>query len=135
MDGITNDELIDKAASVINDRKIDDFNHVGQVGAALVTDKGNIYTGVCIDAGSGMGFCAEASAIAAMVTAGETRITKIVATWEEGDVLYVVAPCGRCRQFISFFDEDNINADIILGKDKVVKLSELLPHYNEYSKV
>ena len=133
---ITNDELVQKATSVINARKIDDVNFVGQVGCALVTDKGNIYAGVCIDTGSGMGFCAEANAIGSMVTAGENRIEKIVASWKDdkGDT-YVVSPCGRCRQFMFAMDKENVNTEVILNKDVVVKLSELLPHLNEYNKI
>jgi len=35
-----------------------------------------------------------------MVTAGEYQITKIVAVWRDADdTLYVVPPCGRCREF------------------------------------
>ncbi len=79
---ITNKALIEKAKSVVNPRKIRDFL-VGDVGSALVTDKGNIYLGVCMDISSGIGFCAEHSAIAAMVTAGEYRIAKIVAVWKD----------------------------------------------------
>jgi cytidine deaminase len=135
MQNMTNEELIQKATSVINERKTDQYT-VGQVGSALITDKGNIYTGVCIDTGSGMGFCAEASAIASMITAGEHKIKKIVATWkdEKGD-LYIASPCGRCREFISTFDESNINAEVILDKNAVSTLKELLPHRREYNKV
>ena len=110
MNKISNEELIKKATSVINARNIDEYNTIGQVGCALLTDKGNVYTGVCIDTSSGMGFCAEASAIAAMVTAGENKIVKIAATWKDGANVYVVSPCGRCREFITKFDKDNINA-------------------------
>lgn len=132
---MTNEELIKKATSVISTKKINEYT-LGDVGCALVTEKGNVYTGVCIDTGSGMGFCAEASAIAAMVTAGEFKIKKIVATWkdEKGDV-YVLPPCGRCREFIGHFHEDNLNTEVILSKNEVVKLSELLPHHHEYNKV
>ena len=35
----------------------------GTVAAAFLTDKGNVYTGVCIDVPAGMGFCAEHSAV------------------------------------------------------------------------
>jgi hypothetical protein len=74
---------------------------VGDVASTLVTDRGNRYSGVCIDTGSGTGFCAEHSAIAAMVTAGEYRIARIVAAWRGDDgVLQVLSPCGRCREFI-----------------------------------
>lgn len=133
---VSNEELIQKATSVINSRKIDDVNFVGQVGCALITDKGNVYTGVSIDTGAGMGFCAEANAIGSMVTAGESRIEKIVATWKDGkgDV-YVVSPCGRCRQFICAMNKENINTEVILNKESVVKLSDLLPHLNEYNKI
>ncbi|MBI2971536.1 MAG: cytidine deaminase [Candidatus Aenigmarchaeota archaeon] len=71
MGKVTNEQLIQKAKSVVRPRKIAHGFTVGDVGCALVTDKGTMYLGVCIDACSGMGFCAEHSAIAAMVTHGE----------------------------------------------------------------
>ncbi|MGH2428244.1 MAG: hypothetical protein ACRDGV_05055 [Candidatus Limnocylindria bacterium] len=71
-------ELIESAQAVLNPHRVGD-RLFGDVGATLVTDRGNRYSGVCIDTGSGTGFCAEHSAIAAMVTAGEYRIAKIVA--------------------------------------------------------
>ena len=80
MTELTNDELIARAAAVVSPRKVGDYL-VGDVGAALLTEQGHVYVGVCIDATSGMGFCAEHSAIAAMVTARECRIAKIVAVW------------------------------------------------------
>ncbi|WP_199315039.1 helix-turn-helix domain-containing protein [Streptomyces cadmiisoli] len=40
-----------------------------------------LHSGVCIDTGSGTGFCAEHAAIAAMVAAREYRIAKVVAVW------------------------------------------------------
>ncbi len=121
------EDLIHKAAAVVNPQRIGD-RLVGDVGCALVTEKGNVYLGVCLDLPSGTGFCAEASAIAAMVTAGELRISRIVAVWkdEEGRA-YVVSPCGRCREFIRQMHEGNLETDIVLGRNKVVKLSELLP--------
>ena len=51
------------------------------VGCALVTEKGNVHLGVCIDVSCGIGFCAEHGAIAAMLMNGESRIAKIVAVW------------------------------------------------------
>ena len=102
---------------------------MGDVGASLVTEAGNVYVGVCIDMPSGTGFCAEVSAIAAMVTAGEFRISRIVAVWkdENGDA-YVVSPCGRCREFIRQMHEGNLDTGVILGPGEVVALRDLLPH-------
>ncbi|MBU4502286.1 MAG: cytidine deaminase [Nanoarchaeota archaeon] len=134
MKELTNDELIEKAGSVINTKMIGEFK-VANVGAALVTDKGNVYLGVSIDVGSGVGFCAEHSAIAAMVTAGEYKMAKIVAVWKDEKGVYVVSPCGRCREFIRQIDKSNIGTEVILSKDKSVKLSELLPYSDSFEKV
>ena len=96
----------------------------------MLSAGGNLYYGVCIDVSSGIGFCAEHSAIGAMITAGETSIAKIVAVCE-GDI--VLPPCGRCREFMYQIDNTNLeNTDVILRADKVVKLKALLPHpYDE----
>ena len=66
---MTNDELVNKAASLIKAKKVGAFT-VADVGCALITDQDNVYSGVCIDTGSGMGFCAEHNAIGSMITAG-----------------------------------------------------------------
>jgi cytidine deaminase len=123
---MTNEELIKKAQSVVKPRRIAHNYGVGDVGCALLSADGNVYVGVCIDASSGMGFCAEHSAIAAMVTHGEQRIRKIVAVLGDGKIL---PPCGRCREFMHQIDKHNLDeTDVILGKDKTAKLRELLPH-------
>jgi cytidine deaminase len=126
---VSNDDLIQKAIGVLNPRKISSCAEAASVGCALLTGKGNIYTGVCIDTACGIGFCAEHSAIAAMVTAGETDIKTIVAVnWNKS----IMAPCGRCREFMYQIDDNNKNADIIMPGGKVIKLSDLLPcHWME----
>jgi cytidine deaminase len=122
---MTNDELIEKARSVANPRKIGRGCTAGDVGCALVTEAGNLYLGVCIDISCGIGFCAEHSTIAAMVTHGEQHIRKIVAVLKDGTVL---APCGRCREFMHQIDSRNLEeTEVVLGRDRVVRLRELLP--------
>jgi cytidine deaminase len=124
MTQISNEELIEKAKSVLKPRKIKHGFTVGDVGCALVTDKGNVYLGVSIDTCCGIGFCAEHSAIAAMVTHGEHIIKKIVAVVEDGTP---ISPCGRCREFMNQMHQENIDAEVIIGKGKSVKLKDLLP--------
>jgi cytidine deaminase len=127
--GHTTEELIRRAALVVNPRRVGD-RLFGDVGCALSTTAGNVYLGVCIDTGSGTGFCAEHSAIAAMVTAREYTIAQIVAVWkDEHGAVYVMPPCGRCREFIRQVSEENLEADVILGADNVVKLKALLPYH------
>ena len=74
----TNREVIDTAQGMLNPRWVGG-RLFGNVASVLITARGSRYSGVCIDTGSGTGFCAEHSAIAAMVTAGEYQIAKIVA--------------------------------------------------------
>lgn len=63
-------ELYQKAVEVLDPRQVSENVETGGVAAALVTDKGNVYRGVCIDTACSLGFCAEHAAIAAMFTAG-----------------------------------------------------------------
>jgi cytidine deaminase len=122
---ITFDELYQKARSVLNPRKLSSEAEAGGVGAALLSDSGAIYTGVCIDTACSMGFCAEHAAAAAMVTAGENRVLKMVAVGWDGKIM---PPCGRCREFISQLHDDNLAAEVLVAEGTVVRLKDLLPY-------
>ena len=118
-------ELYEKAKSVLNPRRLSEYAEAGGVGAAILTEAGNVYTGVCIDTSSSMGFCAEHAAAAAMITAGESRVLKMVAVDWDGSIL---PPCGRCREIISQLNDENFKAEVMVGEGKVVTLKELLPY-------
>ena len=122
---MTFDLLLEKAKSALNYRQLSDSADAGNVAAAILTDRGNVYVGVCIDTSCGMGFCAEHSAAAAMITAGENTVKKLVAVNDRGNIL---PPCGRCREFISQIGENNLDAEVLVKKDTVVKLRDLLPY-------
>jgi cytidine deaminase len=132
---MNNQQLIEKAASVVNLRSIGDYS-MGDVGCALVSNCGKVFTGVCIDVGSSMGFCAEHNAVGSMITEGEYQIEKIVAVWkdEAGDV-FVLSPCGRCREFMLQVNGANAETEVLLGADESVKLIELLPRANSFTRV
>ena len=120
--------LYDRARSVQNERKISPLMEVGSVGAAILTDKGNIYTGVCIDTACGMGMCAERNAMANMLTNGESRITKGVAVMPDGSS---GTPCGVCREFMMQLGKEGKDIEILLSLEplKIVKLGEQLPDW------
>jgi cytidine deaminase len=122
------DDLIDAAGAVLHPHPVGD-RVFGDVASALITDTGSVYVGVCIDTASGTGFCAEHAAIAAMVTAREYKIAKIVAVWQADDrgALHVVPPCGRCREFIGQIDPANLDTEVVLGRQRTSRLRELLP--------
>ena len=113
------------ACKVLNPRQLSKNAYAGSVAAALLTDRGSIFTGVCIDTPCSMGFCAEHAAAAAMVTAGEHRIVKLVAVTENGTV---IPPCGRCREFLCQLHDQNELCEVLLGDGSVKTLSELLPN-------
>lgn len=104
---------------------------LGGVGCALLTKMGNVYEGVSIDVACGIGFCAEHSAVANMVSQHETEIAMIVAVNNEGAIL---SPCGRCRELLSLINPKNRSAKIVVKAGKTVTLSQLLPFNWEDSK-
>jgi cytidine deaminase len=122
---MTFDELYKRACSVLNPRKLSEDAEAGGVGAAILTDKGNVYVGVCIDTACSMGFCAEHAAAAAMITAGENRVVKMIAVGWDG---HIMPPCGRCREFICQLHDDNLDTEVMVKKDVVLTLKELLPY-------
>ena len=97
--------LKDVAMKLAGDTTVSKYVRCGHVACALLTDKGNVYTGISINAKCGIGFCAEHSAIADMLKAGESKIVKLVSASENS----VVVSCGRCLEFIRQIDEYNVN--------------------------
>ena len=127
---MSNEALIQAASQLVQPKTIDNAD-MGGVACVLLTDKNTIFQGVCIDTISGMGFCAEHTAISQMITQGEYKISKIVAVKkdDEGNI-FVLAPCGRCREFMHQTNKENIHTRVVLGKNKTVELAELLPYRN-----
>jgi cytidine deaminase len=124
MEDTINETLIKAAKGVAKFHKATKDVSFGHVGCALLTDKGKIYTGVSIDAWCGIGFCAEHSAIASMLTNGEHRIKKIVSVNARNGA--ILPPCGRCREFMYQVTRDK-GVIVLLGKGKEATLKELLP--------
>ena len=122
------DELYAAASKARRGRTISPFVEAGQVGAAILTESGNIYTGVCIDTASSLGMCAERAAIAAMITAGESRIDKLVAVTRDGRV---GSPCGACRELMMQLDADSGDIEILTDHEtkKTLRLSDLMPDW------
>lgn len=122
---MTFDELYQQAKAVLNPRKLSASAEAGGVGAALLSASGKVYTGVCIDIACSIGFCAEHAAAAAMVTAGESQVLKMIAVNWDGRIM---PPCGRCREFISQLHDDNCNTAVMISEDVILTLQDLLPY-------
>ncbi|MFB0559252.1 MAG: cytidine deaminase [Dehalococcoidales bacterium] len=122
---MTKKDLIDQAFGVTGDYQPSDDCTSGSVGAALITKAGNVYTGICIDCASSLGFCAEHSAIAEMLKHKESEIEMIVAVDTSKKIL---PPCGRCRELIYQVNKTNVNTKVVIAHNKTILLKELLPH-------
>ena len=119
-------ELIDKAKGILGKFQLSQQGlTAGSVSSALMTSKGNIYTGICLDLACGIGFCAEHAAIAEMLKARETQIEYIVAVKSER----ILMPCGRCRELMLQVSKENLNTRVIVDNTSYVMLSELLPKH------
>lgn len=77
-----------------------------EVGAALRTRDGQIFSGIHFETATGFAsVCGEVAAISCMVAAGHRDLEVIAAVWRgpHGDH-YLLPPCGRCREVISDFN-------------------------------
>jgi cytidine deaminase len=109
---------------VVAPRQLTDSATCGTVGAALETASGEVFAGVCVDTASSLGFCAEHAAAAAMLTAGQSIVVRMVAVNRHGAVL---PPCGRCREFISQLDVANGDTLVMVDAGTTIALRDLLP--------
>ncbi len=132
---VTVKELIKMAYDVQGLRKLPNGLDSGEVGVALVTKDGSVYTGINIEFYCSLGHCAECSAISEMLKDNKTEIEMIVAVDREK----VLPPCGRCRELMMQVCADGKNIKVVLGDDGSYKLlGELIPNYwnnegmNEY---
>ena len=116
--------LYQKALKINPERKLSDLASCGGCGSALLTENGKTYTGICIDAACGLGFCAEHSAIAEMLKNGESRVAEIIAVMSDGNIL---PPCGRCRELLSQINPGNKETVVHVSQRKSRLLSKLLP--------
>ena len=113
------------AKAAVNPKKISEQMYSGGVGAAVITKKGNIYKGVCIDTDCSLGMCAERNAISTMITNGEFEIEMVVAVDKKGNVL---PPCGACREFMLQLKNSSDIKVLVDNKGTVVKLTDLVPY-------
>ncbi|MBK8946569.1 MAG: cytidine deaminase [Ignavibacteriae bacterium] len=99
-----------------------------RVGAALLSENGEIYTGVNIENSSyGLTNCAERTAIFKAVSEGETKFKTIVITSDAEDF---ISPCGACRQVMMEISGKNLEV-VMTNRDneiRILTLEELLPY-------
>ena len=121
--------MYEAAKAVQKNRKISDYVEAGAVAAAILSDTGKIYTGICVDTASTLGICAERNAIFQMLTNGEHRISRVLAVMPDGKT---GAPCGACRELMVQLNPGQYQGIQIMldyENEKIITLGELTPHW------
>lgn len=103
-----------------------------QVGAALLTAEGEIYTGCNIENASyGATNCAERTAVFKAVSEGRRKFSAIVIAggMEGRDPVDYAYPCGICRQVLREFGGEDFRVIVAKSLDdyREFPLDELLP--------
>lgn len=95
------------------------------VGAALITDSGEVFNGANVENASyGLTICAERTAAVSAVAAGHRAFRAIAVAGPESTV---TAPCGACRQFLNEFNPELTVAYTTPDGVRVTTLDKLLP--------
>lgn len=101
------------------------------VGAAVLDEHGQVHAGCNVEnAAYPQGWCAEASALAAMVAAGGRRVMAVAVCAEAAQAAAPVTPCGGCRQKLREFAAADCPVWVAdtQGLRATYTLGELLPH-------
>ncbi len=98
-----------------------------KVGAAIRAASGQVFVGCNVEnVAYPEGTCAEAGAIAAMVAAGETRLTEVFVI---ADCPSPIPPCGGCRQKLAEFGAGDVSVTLATtdGDEQLTTIGDLLP--------
>ena len=99
-----------------------------QIGAALKTKDGTIYTGCNIENASfGLTNCGERTAIFKAVSDGHKELAEIAIY---GETQEPVSPCGACRQVMAEFFEPSSLVTLIAKNGQTLEMTvgDLLPY-------
>jgi cytidine deaminase len=101
------------------------FSHF-QVGAALESDDGRVFTGCNIEnATYGLTVCAERVAVWKAISEGVRKFQRIAVT---ADTDILTPPCGACRQILWEFCGDlEVTLVNLHGKMETLRLTDLFP--------
>ncbi|WP_299349868.1 cytidine deaminase [uncultured Shimia sp.] len=117
---------LQKAALAVRENAYAPYSNF-KVGAAILAADGTVFAGCNVEnIAYPEGTCAEAGAIAAMIAAGETRLTEVYVV---ADSPHPVTPCGGCRQKLSEFGTGDVTVTLanLEGVEEKMTLADLLP--------
>ncbi|MGP9643284.1 MULTISPECIES: cytidine deaminase [unclassified Halomonas] len=117
--------LVNTLLDALNNAYVPYSDH--PVAAVMVCPDGQQFVGANVEVAHYKGLCAEASAISAMVTAGQRKLAKV---YVMGPGEHLCTPCGDCRQRIREFATPDTQIMVISRQGEVLKtytMETLLP--------
>jgi cytidine deaminase len=112
------------AAASARDRAYAPYSRY-KVGAALLTDRGEVVTGCNVENASyGLGVCAERHAVGAAVALGARSFRAMAVVTDSSPP---APPCGACRQVLAEFGDYPIILANTGEERRVTSIAELLP--------
>ena len=119
------DRLI-QAATEVREKAYAPYSHF-KVGAALLTEQGEIITGCNVENISfGLTSCAERNAVFTALADGKRQFKAIAIVADTNDL---TAPCGACRQVLAEFNHElPVMLANLKGDRQLINLTELLPN-------
>jgi len=119
-------KLLEAAQSATQgERIISPFMEGGYVSTALLTDKGNIYTGINLESKCALSMCSERFALYKVFEANKNEKLIRCVCLHRGRVSL---PCGACREFFMQYGNDSEEMEILLDikTEKTVKLKDTM---------
>ena len=110
----------------VRDRAYAPYSH-HPVAALVVSESGTRYAGANVEVAHYKGLCAEASAIAAMASAGERELREVYVI---GPGAHLCTPCGDCRQRIREFATPATRIRVVDAEGRLLRdydMEALLP--------
>ena len=121
-------EMYRAAKAAQNPRQISPYVEAGSVAAAVLSESGRIYTGVCVDTSCTLGICAKRSAIFRMIEEGESQIRRVLALMPGGRL---GPPCGACWELmVQLMPEAYRGIEILMDTTEgrqILTLGEITP--------
>lgn len=119
-------ELYKIAKTKIRAKEIKPFIEYGTSACAILSSKGNIYSGISVVSTTNLNVSAEKSAILEMLNNGEDKISKLLVINELEEV---ILPSLECLDYLKAFLIDG-NVEILKNLEgEVVSYSDILPDW------
>lgn len=117
-------ELYNEAFTMLKPQKFSKRIRISETSCAILAENGKIYSGINLNASCGLSYCAETSAISAMLNDGIITIKELLVMDKRGKI---ITPCGSCLELITQISPINRNSLVWINQDRTIFIKDLYP--------